>query len=135
LLESLSGHAAIAIANAQLIAETSHIATTDPLTGLPNHRHLMERLDAELARAKRHDHPLAVMMIDVDNFKLVNDAHGHTVGDDLIRLIGRVLRDELRASDVVGRYGGDEFLALLPETAGDEAARASERLVDAIRRQ
>ncbi|MCL5961942.1 MAG: diguanylate cyclase, partial [Chloroflexi bacterium] len=135
LVQSLASHAAVAIDNAQMFDEITRAACTDSLTGLPNHRHLMDRLDEEIARARRSSHPLAVMMIDVDDFKLVNDAHGHTKGDDLLRLVARTLLDTFRQTDKLGRYGGDEFLALLPETDREEAALVAERLLSAMRAQ
>lgn len=135
LIQTLASHAAVAVANAQMFEEISRVATTDALTGLPNHRHLMDRLDQELARATRSGHPLAVLMIDVDNFKLVNDAHGHPTGDRLLRLVASVLRETLRSTDVVGRYGGDEFLALLPETDREASASVVQRIAEAMRAQ
>ncbi|MCL5958145.1 MAG: diguanylate cyclase, partial [Chloroflexi bacterium] len=133
LIQTLAIHAAVAINNAQMFDEINLAASTDALTGLPNHRHLMDRLDEEIARAIRSEHPLAIMMIDIDDFKLVNDAHGHTKGDDLLRLVSKTLRDTLRSTDKIGRYGGDEFLALLPETDRDEAILVADRLLTAIR--
>ncbi len=133
IIQIVASHAAVAVANIQLFEEAERAAMTDALTKLPNHRHLMGRLDQEMARATRSGHPLSLMMIDIDDFKLVNDAHGHTVGDRLLQEVAQVLQDALRTTDIVGRYGGDEFLAILPETGQSEAKLAAERLLSAVR--
>ena len=135
LIMTLASQAAVAIANTQMFEEISRAAITDSLTELPNHRHLMDRLDEEIERARQNGQPLAVIMIDVDDFKLVNDAHGHTVGDEAFRVIARVLRSTLQTGDVVGRYGGDEFLALLPNADREKAIRVAERMASAVRAQ
>ena len=103
-------------------------ALKDSLTGMLNHRALQDRLREELARAARTETPLAVLALDVDGFKAVNDAHGHAVGDDALRRIAAAMRDELRASDVCGRVGGDEFVIVLPGADVGTAAGVAERL-------
>ncbi len=108
------------------------LAVRDPLTLLFNRRHLMDRLDVELARVRR-GHPLAVVMIDLDRFKRVNDTDGHAAGDALLARLASALADAVRETDVVGRYGGDEFLVLLPDTRPDDADIAAERLAAAVR--
>ncbi len=133
IIQIVASHAAVAVANIQMFEEAERAATTDALTRLPNHRHLMEQLDHEMTRATRSGHPLSLMMIDVDDFKLVNDAHGHPVGDRLLREVAQVLQNALRTTDIVGRYGGDEFLAILPETDQSAAKLAGERLLSAVR--
>ncbi len=122
LLHTLASHAAVAIANAQRLEGINRAAITDALTESPNHHHLMDRLDEEIGRARRSGHPLVVMMLDVDDFKTVNDAYGHTMGDAILRQLARTLRETLRSTDTVGRYGGDEFLILRPETDQSGAA-------------
>jgi diguanylate cyclase (GGDEF)-like protein len=104
----------------------------DPLTQLANRRHLMDRLDQELARAKR-DHPAAVLMVDLDGFKRVNDDLGHLAGDDALKDIANALATVTRATDLAGRFGGDEFLLLLTDANPDAVATVGDRLCAAIR--
>ncbi len=110
------------------------LACTDDITGLCNHRQLLDALDRELARARRYDQKLSVMMIDIDNFKSVNDSYGHLVGDQVLQEIGSLLAKGTREVDIVGRYGGDEFLILLPHTGYEEAQRLAWRLEMNVRR-
>jgi diguanylate cyclase (GGDEF)-like protein len=104
----------------------------DPLTHLANRRHLMDRLDQELARAKR-DHPAAVLMVDLDGFKRVNDDLGHLAGDDALKDIANALATVTRATDLAGRFGGDEFLLLLTDANPDAVTTVGDRLCTAIR--
>jgi diguanylate cyclase (GGDEF)-like protein len=122
----------MAIANTEEVARLNADATTDPLTGLANHRAFQERLRAELARADRHGRPLAVALVDVDHFKSVNDAGGHGVGDEVLRAVADLLREHLRGEDVLARVGGDEFAVLLPESTAATACAALERARRAI---
>lgn len=108
------------------------MARTDSLTGLYNRQHLMERFEAELARASRYSRPLSVMMIDLDHFKQVNDGYGHLAGDDVLVAAASVIEEILRETDFVGRYGGEEFLAVLPETSLEGAMDLAERLRGAM---
>jgi diguanylate cyclase (GGDEF)-like protein len=98
------------------------LARTDSLTGIANRRYLIELASAEINRAGRYKHPFTVVHIDLDNFKAVNDRFGHSAGDALLRLVGSTIRNNIRATDIVARFGGDEFVILLPET-GPEPAR------------
>jgi diguanylate cyclase (GGDEF)-like protein len=109
----------------------AELATTDGLTGCAVHRVFHQRFDQEIARSLRNDHPLSLMLIDVDAFKTVNDTYGHLVGDHVLAGIGNALRAHSRAFDLVGRLGGDEFAILMPETDASAAAVLAER----IRRQ
>lgn len=127
-LELLAVQIAATMGNARLYAEARQLACSDPLTGLANHRHLQEQLDIELARAARLGQPLAAIMADLNNFKLFNDTYGHPAGDQVLRLVAGALRAESRLADVVGRYGGDEFLLLLPGIDADGAAALIERV-------
>jgi diguanylate cyclase (GGDEF)-like protein len=107
-------------------------AITDGLTGLYNHDHFNRVLEAELSRAQRYGHPLALMMIDIDRFKIVNDSFGHLAGNDALERIGIILRQTVRSMDSVGRFGGDEFAIVLPQADAREAAEVGERIRLAI---
>ncbi len=109
-----------------------HLSRCDEVTGLYNQRHLMERLDEEFRRARRYTTTLSLLIADVDGFKVFNDSRGHPAGDELLRQIGEAIRRTIRASDVAARYGGDEFVILLPQTTEEQAARLAERLRAAI---
>lgn len=110
------------------IAQIEQLAHTDALTGLATHRIVLTRLEAEIARAARHVRPLSILLIDLDRFKYINDAHGHLVGDAVLRQTAVTLNDAIRRSDTLGRYGGEEFLAVLPETDAAAARLLAERL-------
>jgi diguanylate cyclase (GGDEF)-like protein len=104
-----------------------HLARTDALTGVPNRRFIDETVDAECSRARRYGQPLSVVMADLDRFKEINDRFGHVVGDDALRFVARLAREACRQVDIVGRYGGDEFIFVLPSTQLEEAASFAER--------
>jgi diguanylate cyclase (GGDEF)-like protein len=108
------------------------MAVTDLLTGLPNHRSLMENLDHEFKRCNRYGSILSVLMMDIDNFKLVNDTYGHLAGDRVLAAIGAILKSSVRSSDVTGRYGGEEFCAVLIETDGENAFLIAEKVRKAV---
>lgn len=114
------------------IAIVSRQSVTDELTGLPNRRALLERLAEEIERGRRHGTTYAVAMIDVDGFKQFNDTFGHAAGDRALRTLSDILRNETRASDLVGRWGGEEFVAILTDTDTDGAARLGERYRHAV---
>ena len=114
LADLIAAEAAAAIQNARLYEQTQRLATTDPLTGLFNFRYFRDALAMEVARASRLGYSVGLLMIDVDNFKRVNDTFGHPVGDEVLRNIGRVLQTNLRLTDVAARYGGEEFAVVLP---------------------
>jgi two-component system, cell cycle response regulator len=116
-------------------AEVHTLATTDPLTSLANRRNFMERLALELSRSRRYDDRLALVLMDVDHFKEVNDAHGHLEGDRVLVAIARdALGPALRTVDLAGRYGGEEFAVLLPSTDLDGAVVVAERLRERVAR-
>lgn len=121
LASTLSFAAAIALKNSELVEQLHSAATTDELTGLYNRRALEERLAAEISRSVRHQLHTSVLLLDVDQFKLVNDTMGHAAGDRLLRLVADILRRQCRSLDMVGRLGGDEFLVILPMTKPSEA--------------
>lgn len=112
----------------QMMRHFENMATTDGLTGLLNHRRLQEVLRLEVERAVRYRRSLSILMLDVDAFKAFNDTYGHPQGDVLLRAIARILRTGVRSVDHVGRYGGEEFLAILPETSREDAAVLAERI-------
>jgi diguanylate cyclase (GGDEF)-like protein len=113
--------------------ELHRLAGEDELTHLANRRGFSERLSRELSLASRHSSPGALLMIDLDHFKAINDRHGHAAGDALLRRISEVLQGRLRDTDALGRLGGDEFVAYLPQTDADAGARVAEHLLTAIR--
>ncbi|MBI4510035.1 MAG: diguanylate cyclase [Deltaproteobacteria bacterium] len=112
----------------QANAKLNQLAVTDPLTGLHNRRSLYAQLEREFGRAQRYGRPLTCTMIDIDFFKQVNDRYGHQVGDRVLRMVGDVLRATIRATDVAGRFGGEEFMILAPETGRDTATTLGERI-------
>lgn len=109
------------------------LAYHDSLTGLYNHRYFYEQLTHEAERASRYRRPVSVILLDLDNFKEVNDTYGHLMGDKLLTLLGKVIRDQVRGADVAARYGGDEFAIILPDTPRDAAEATARKLVNAIR--
>jgi histidinol-phosphatase (PHP family) len=112
----------------RLHEELRILSETDALTGVPNRRKISEELDRELSRAQRYGHPMTVLLLDVDKFKTINDELGHDVGDTALRGIARTLASLMRPSDRVGRWGGEEFLILLPETDRTGGRAAAERV-------
>ncbi|HEX7950571.1 MAG TPA: diguanylate cyclase [Candidatus Limnocylindrales bacterium] len=133
LVRSMANEAAMALENARLYEDARKLADRDPLTGFFNHRFLHDRLGEEVVRTQRARHPLSVLMLDLDDFKLVNDTFGHLFGDRVLTWTAELIRSTLRASDIPARYGGDEFAIILPETDADEARRAAERILEAFR--
>ncbi len=116
----------ISLRNAQLFADVRDLSVKDALTGCYNRAHGIDVLEAELSRSRRSGNPVALVMFDVDNFKLVNDRHGHLAGDSVLAAVGQRMRQVLRRSDVRCRYGGDEFMIVLPDTGESGAARVGE---------
>jgi diguanylate cyclase (GGDEF)-like protein len=108
------------------------LSRTDALTGLSNRRYFEERLQEEFNRARRYRSPLSLVMMDIDHFKRINDTYGHPFGDEVLRAVAQVTRARLREVDLLARYGGEELIALLPETSPPDALRACERVREAI---
>jgi diguanylate cyclase (GGDEF)-like protein len=135
-LRLLANPAALALTNQKLrqaADEITRLASIDPLTGLFNRRYFDSRLEAELQRARRHAEPLTLLMVDIDNFKAINDEHGHVVGDRLLRCVSERLRRGVRIFDVCARYGGDEFAILMPSSNVDTAMIVAERIRSSVR--
>ena len=124
----LLGQTSVSIENITAHEKVSEQAVTDELTGLPNNRAFRETIDREASRAERFEHELSLIILDVDNFKSVNDTYGHLQGDEVLRLIGKLLLEEPRAIDEPARYGGEEFVVALPETGTDGAVEIAERI-------
>lgn len=108
------------------------LATHDALTGLFNRRYFFTLAERELERSQRYGHPLALLMLDLDHFKAINDSRGHQAGDQVLRAVASIIQTNLRQIDVVGRYGGEEFVVLLPETARMTALAVAKRLCAAV---
>jgi diguanylate cyclase (GGDEF)-like protein len=132
LLTLISGQAASAIHKHLLYKEMETMAITDALTGLYNRRHFLEKLAGEVLRSRRYGHQFSLVLMDIDHFKRFNDTCGHIVGDTILKEFGSMLTGCARGSDVVARYGGDEFVILLPCTGQANALSAAERIRSAI---
>jgi diguanylate cyclase (GGDEF)-like protein len=130
--EVMASTAANALRNAQLFEEVEHRARTDFLTGLPNHRFFQATLTVELGRAQRHNHPLSLLIVDLDFLKEVNDRFGHPSGDLVIRTVAETIRGTCREIDFAARYGGEEFTVILPETPLPGAIQVADRIRERI---
>jgi len=133
LLSAIANQAGIAIENARLFEATKKLATIDPLTGVWNRRSLEEALQREKDRSERFYHPFSILMVDVDNLKILNDTYGHLWGDEVIKTVARTIQSSCRRIDMVGRYGGDEFVVILPETDQKGAVKVSEKILSSIK--
>jgi diguanylate cyclase (GGDEF)-like protein len=116
-----------------VLAQAEEVAHVDPLTFLPNRRTIIKDLQSEVMRAERYHSLFSISVVDIDNFKSINDSYGHPVGDEVLRHVALQLRDSIRHPDVVGRYGGEEFIILLPNSDKDAAAEQATRLGREIR--
>ena len=133
LLEALADYAAIAIENARHVQRIHELTITDDCTSLYNARHLNFMLDTEIYRSHRYAFEFSLIFIDLDHFKSVNDTHGHLMGSKLLAEIGQAIKDKCRLIDLAFRYGGDEFVVLLPQTSKDNALGVARRLHKLIR--
>ena len=127
-LTTLADQLAVAIENARLYQETERLAITDGLTGLYNRRHFYALLEREAESTKRYDGYISLIMLDIDSFKVYNDTYGHLVGDTLLRELAQILTQNIRKVDIAARYGGDEFVIILPHTGKEQAVVLAERI-------
>ena len=131
VMQRLARQASVALENARLHESLRALSLTDPLTGLPNRRRLQLHLEHEVAAARR-GRRLAVVVFDIDNFKTVNDTLGHLTGDEILRAFGELLDEENRTMNLVGRFGGDEFVSVLSDSGRDGARQYIERVQSTI---
>jgi diguanylate cyclase (GGDEF)-like protein len=134
VIARVTGARKLEIENRVLMKKLRTLSLKDSHTGLYNHRYLMERLAKEIVRAKRYSSPLSVLMIDIDYFKSINDVYGHRYGDMILKKLGRFLLDTVRENDVVVRFGGEEFVIIMPDTDRADAELAAQRILGAVRK-
>jgi diguanylate cyclase (GGDEF)-like protein len=134
LMSAVGSQLASALEVAQLHDTLKREASHDPLTRLTNRRHFLERIQQEITRAAASDESFSIVFLDVDQLKRINDTYGHLAGDALLREVSNALMDAVRGEDVVSRYGGDEFVVLLPATPAAAAASVAQRIADGITR-
>ena len=130
--QAFAAQVAIALENSTLFEKMSQLAIRDPLTGIFNRRHFIESAMIEFKRTKRNKRPFSIILIDIDHFKKVNDTFGHLTGDQVLQMVTKDCQDVLREGDVFGRYGGEEFAILLPETQLQESLEVAERVREVI---
>lgn len=134
-LLTLANHAAVTIENASLYNQVKELSIRDSLTGLYTHGYFLQRLDEEIKRAARFKDSFSLLIVDVDNFKKYNDIYGHQVGDKIIEFLANLMKQKSRAIDIVGRYGGDEFVILAPRVSQDISVTVAKRLHHLIGQQ
>jgi diguanylate cyclase (GGDEF)-like protein len=132
MLRSLADYAAIAIENAMYVKKIQELTITDDCTALFNSRHFNSMIDSELSRSKRYSYTFGLVFLDLDHFKLINDTYGHICGSRLLREIGRLIKLNLRDIDTAYRYGGDEFIILLPQTSKSSSILVAHRLCELL---
>jgi len=135
LLYALADFAAIAIENARYVSRIKELTIIDDCTGLYNARHMHTLLETEISRSVRYQAPFSFIFLDLDHFKEINDQHGHLVGSRLLKEIGQTLKFSLRTVDYAVRYGGDEFVLILPRAGSEEALKVAHRLREALNRE
>ncbi|MFW6254372.1 MAG: diguanylate cyclase [Chitinivibrionales bacterium] len=128
LLGLVASQTSMTLERAAYLRKQEDLATLDGLTGLMNHRVFQERIREEIDRARRYRHSLSLVMFDIDHFKKFNDTYGHPIGDEVIKMVSRTIKEMIRTTDLAFRYGGEEFCLLLPETAAQNAVTLAERL-------
>src|SRR2546427_4030863 len=132
LMETVGAQIAAQIEVAELHERLKRAANTDALTGIHNYRYFYDRLEEEVARAERHQSPLAVAFFDIDELKKVNDTYGHLAGNEVLRVLGQTITERVRTEDVPARYGGDEFAIVMPDTPREEAEKVVIRLMEIL---
>lgn len=132
LLALVGNHVSLILGKLKLFQETKRLSITDSLTGLYNRRYFYKHIDIEIARSKRYGNVFSVMLFDIDNFKKINDTFGHQAGDVVLQGLAKILRSESRETDIVVRYGGEEFIVLLPSTSEAEAFALAERIRNTV---
>jgi diguanylate cyclase (GGDEF)-like protein len=133
MLSTIARAAGFALSRARLYQEKEQLASRDGLTGVENHRTFQERFLGEILRAQRYDHQLAVLMMDIDHFKKVNDTYGHPVGDQVLKEVARIISQNIRAgTDLLARYGGEEFVCMLADTDRVRAGETAERIRESV---
>jgi diguanylate cyclase (GGDEF)-like protein len=132
LLSLVGNHVSLILGKLKLFQETKRLSITDSLTGLYNRRYFYKHLDIEFARSKRYGNAFSVMLFDIDNFKNINDTFGHQAGDIVLQRLAGILKSVSRETDVVVRYGGEEFIVLLPSTSEEEAIALAERIKNTV---
>lgn len=132
IIQTFLEQAAIAIYNSKLYQKTLQLVLTDGLTGLYTHRYFHEEIERLIAMARRYNQDLALIMLDIDNFKQINDRYGHLVGDQVLQLVAEILRKNVRASDFAARYGGEEFALVLNRTMAEQAYLVAKRILQSV---
>lgn len=135
IMDAIATEVAVALRNAQLYQEAHRRAERDSLTELLNHRAIQEIIGVELGRARKENQELTLVMMDLNNFKFFNDTYGHPTGDGVLKTVARCLRETCRAGDIIGRYGGDEFIAILPRTGAANALKLCSAIEDRVERE
>ncbi len=135
VLETIAQQAAVSINKTKALTTFEHLSLTDFMTGLFNYRSFLQKIEEETERAKRYGSLLSLMMIDVDNFKTYNDTHGHPEGDKLLSRLAEIFRINLRSTEFICRYGGDEFAIIFPQTDGKQAVSAAEKIRELVAKE